>query len=113
MKMQLSLETLGDFDMGKASEAFRQAMAAVVKDCLDRPGEKTARKVALTVHVKPVVLQDGDVVDAEVEFTISNSMPNWKTASRPVAVDRQGRLFFNDLVPDNPRQSTIDEGQKK
>ena len=107
-KMQLNLETLADFDYGKAAEAFRQALASVVRDCMDRPGEKKARTVTLTASIVPVVLQDGDVVDAEVDFSISNKIPKWQTAARPLAVDRQGRLFFNDMAPDNPRQMDIE-----
>ena len=108
-RMVLSLETLKDFNMGKAHVAFQLALATVVKDLLDRPGDKSARKVILTANIVPVVQQDGDVVDAAVDFTVQAKMPAYQTSSKPVAVDRQGRLFFNDMAADNPHQATIDE----
>lgn len=109
MRMQLSLDTLKDFDAGKGAVAFEKCLARVVLDCLDRPGDKTARKVTMTVEVVPIMQQDGDVIDADVRFVVKSSVPAWTTAGRPLAVDRQGRLIFNDMAPDNPHQTTIDE----
>jgi len=37
--MQLSLETLKDFNFGKASVPFEKALASAVRDCLDRVGD--------------------------------------------------------------------------
>ena len=111
MKMQLSLETLKDFDMGKASVAWQKALGQVVRDCLDRPGDKKVRSVVMTTSIKPIVQQDGDVIDCEVEFTVDRKVPAWQTASRPAIPTKKGQLFFNDMAPDNPRQATIDEVQ--
>ena len=108
-RMQLSLDTLKDFDLGKPAVAFEQAMAEAVRNCLDRPGEKKARNVELTVNIKPVLQQDGDVVDVEVDFTIKTKLPPWQTATRPVKPTKRGQLFFNDLASDDPDQHTIDE----
>jgi len=109
VRMQLSLDTLKDFDVGKAAVAFQHALKRVVTDCLERPGTKATRKVVLTANVAPLMQQDGDVVDAEVDFTIQAKTPPWQTATKPLAITRGGQLMFNDLAPDNPHQKTIDD----
>jgi hypothetical protein len=106
-RQKLSLATLPDFDMGKAFVAWQQAMARVVKDLLDRPGDKKARQVVLNCNVVPVMTQDGDVVDAEVDFTIVAKLPPWMTCTRPVGISKDGSLFFSADAPDNPRQATL------
>lgn len=108
-RLKLTLGSLKDFDAGKARVAFEEALQRVVRDCLDRPGDKSARKATLTAVIKPVQEQDGDVVDAEVHFQIKAETPPWQTRPRPVAVNKQGQLIFNDLAPDDPHQHTIDE----
>lgn len=108
-RMELSLGTLPEFDFGKASVAFQQALKRIVLDCTDRPGDKRARTIVLTTTIVPVVQQDGDVVDVQVDFSVKSKVPAWQTAPRPVMVTAKGQLFFNDLAPDNPRQTTIDE----
>jgi hypothetical protein len=108
-RMMLSLDNLHDFDCGKADAIFRQCLLNAVRDLLDRPGDKNARKVVLQITLKPVLQQDGDVVDAEVEFEAKNSLRSYRTAIRPMAIDRRGNLFFNPDSPDNPDQRTIDE----
>jgi len=108
-QMQLTLDNLKDFDYGKASVAWQKALAAVVRDCLDRPGERATREVTLKTLVVPVNEQDGDVVDASVEFVIQTKLPARKTAARPMITGRTGQLFFSGLSPNDPRQKTIDD----
>ncbi|HUX16307.1 MAG TPA: hypothetical protein VMW52_07520 [Phycisphaerae bacterium] len=109
MRMALSLETLKDFDCGKASVAFSKELERLVRDLLDRPGEKAVRTLILQCELKPIVQQDGDVVDAEVVFIVRSKIPPRRTAPRPVTTDRRGNLIFNDMAADNPHQTTIDE----
>jgi len=107
MRTLLNLENLHDFDFGKASVAFAVHLKNAVRDIIDRPGDKTARAVVMETKITPVQHQDGDVVDANVQFLFSVKIPKYTTAERPLEVTRQGDLFFQPLAPDNPRQSTI------
>ncbi len=109
MRMSLSLETLPNFDHGKAHVLFTQELKRAVMDLLDRPGERAKRTVTLCCELTPICEQDGDVVDAEVAFSATVKVPPKRTAPKPMAVDRAGRLIFNDMAEDNPHQSTIDE----
>lgn len=58
------------------------ASKRAIADCEDRPGDKSARKVVLTILVKPVMLQDGAVTDVNAECEVSSMMP--KYISKPV-----------------------------
>jgi hypothetical protein len=105
----LSLDTLRDFDFGKAAVTFQAHLKNAVRDILDRPGDKTARAVIMETKITPVVHQDGDVIDANVQFLFSVKIPKFSTAERPLVVSRQGDLFFQKDSPDNPRQSSLIE----
>ncbi len=104
----LSLDSLKDFDFGKAAVTFQAHLKNAVRDILDRPGDKTARAVIMETKITPVVHQDDNaVVDANVQFLFSVKIPKFSTAERPLGVTRQGDLFFQRDAPDNPRQSTL------
>ncbi len=105
----LSLDTLKDFDFGKANVAFEHALRKIVRDIIDRPGDKSARKVILTTELTPQLEQDGDVVSASVGFLIEAKIPKWKTQPQPTNVTSRGQLLFQELAPDNPDQMTIDD----
>jgi hypothetical protein len=110
-QQQLSLDTLKDFDYGKAAAALEHALGIAVRDLIDRPGDTTARKVTLTIALKPLLEQDGDVVNADVGFAVGCSIPKWSTNPKPAAVRKSGHLLFQDMAPDNPDQMTIDEAE--
>lgn len=109
-RMQLSLATLGEFDFGKAAVAFQKELQKVVIDMIDRPGDDRPRTVTLKTSLKPLVQQEGDVVDSQVEFEITSSMPSRRTKPRPAMIDRRGNLLFSADAPDNPRQETFEMG---
>jgi len=108
-RMQLTLDSLSEFDYGKPSVAWQHALRAAVLDVLDRDGEKAARKVILTASITPIIEQVGDVSDVNIDFTITTKMPAMQTATRPVAVTKKGQLFFQEFAPDNPAQETLDQ----
>ena len=107
--MELSLETLPNFDFGKASVAFQHAIKRAVDDCTERPGSNATRKVVFTVNIVPMVQETGDLSEAQIDFNVQAKLPPWQTSPKPVGVTKQGHLFFSEHAPDNPRQSTIDE----
>ena len=108
-RLFLRLDTLGNFDYGKAAVAWSEAVKRIVQDMLDRPGDKTKREVVLRMTAQPVLEQSGDVVDAEVEFEISAKVPKWRTAGSKTGLAKGGQMYFQELASDNPRQRTIDE----
>lgn len=107
MKQKLTLASIKDLDNGRLSEAFRQELGHVVKDCYDRPNDGTARKVALTFSVTPKG-EGGEAV--EVELEIKSTVPPRRSRPFEMAVHpREGDLIFNSDSPDDIRQGTLDE----
>lgn len=109
---QLGCGTVGELDDGRVAIAFDRHLRRAISDCEDRPGDGTARKVTITLEVKPLILEGA--VDISVVAQIKGSIPNH--VSRPTVCQIRsmnnavGKVAaFNDLSGDNPRQGTIDE----
>ena len=105
----LSLDSLHDFDEGRAGLGVRDALKRVALDIKDRPGDKAARQVLVKINATPVQSVEGVADEASVEVEVITKLPPMRTRTRPVEIRNNGQLTFNDLAPDNPRQHTIDE----
>jgi hypothetical protein len=92
-------------NLGKAKAMFAACLAMAVRDILERPGEPKERTVSLSVHLTPVVLQDGDVVDADVAFSCVVKTPKFCVAGKPSGCTRNGTLFF---VPEEEEKEVND-----
>jgi hypothetical protein len=105
---ELNLEGLSTIAGGKVDAAINQQLKRAISDCEDRPGDKNARKVVLTMLVRPVMYQDGAVTDVNVECEVTSSIP--KYISKPVdcRIKSGQRAIFNDMAEDNVDQMTID-----
>ena len=107
----LNLRTLAELDLGKGAEAFQRLLKRAVEDCMDRPGDKTARKVALEIHIVPIMEQGGDCTEVAAEIHCTAKVPTYRTKPYSMGVRKGGHLVFNPDSPDNINQSTfIDEG---
>lgn len=112
--MLFNLETLKDLDMGKVVKAFEHELKRCVQDCLDRPGDTTARQVTLSMQIKPVTdPMHTDVCDTvSGEFEIKGKVPVRRTRVYSFGVKKTGSLMFSSDSPDNVDQKTIfDEDQ--
>jgi hypothetical protein len=102
-ELKLSLETLPEFDQGTVAIAFNRELRRALADCLDRPGVKAARKVALEVSIKP---DENDGSYPDVTIKVKSGTPE-KTTSRTVRAHRDG-LYFNSDSAENPNQTTLE-----
>lgn len=106
----LNLQSLAELDLGKGAEAFQVLLKRAVEDCMDRPGDKTARKVALEIHIVPVMEQGGDCTEVSAEIHCTARVPTYRTKPYSMGVRKGGMLVFNPDSPDNINQTTfIDE----
>lgn len=85
-KFQLS--ALAEMDGGRINVAFAQALARVVGDCEDRPGEKKSRTITLQVEVTPILDASGVCDDAKVQMVITDSVPKRKTRIYDMALQK-------------------------
>ena len=75
MLRELNLEGLATIAGGRVDAAMNQQIARAIGDCEDRPGDSNPRKVVLTILLRPVMYQDGDVTDVAVEAEVSSTIP--------------------------------------
>lgn len=108
MAMQeLTLKSLADLDNGRISEAFQQKLRGIMADCFDRPVDKTARNLAMTIGIKPVCTQNGEFDGVKVEFEIKTKVPVIRSKTFSMDGDRKGHLKFNPDSLENVDQGTF------
>lgn len=110
-KFQLS--ALAEMDGGRIDVAFGQALARVVADCEDRPGEKKARTVTLQLEVIPVLDESGVCDDVKVQMFITDGIPKRKTRVYDMAMKKTSRgpqLMFRPDSLDEVEQN-VDFGE--
>jgi hypothetical protein len=121
--VSLSINSLAELDGGKVSAAFLHDLRRIIQDCIDRPGDKTARTITLEFSAKPQVGQELVCEGVEGKFRIKSKIPERKTKipERKTKIperktkayhfqtDRSGGLFFNANNPANSDQTTLDD----
>jgi len=119
-QVQLSLENLKLLDFGVLNEVFAREVQSVVKDCADRPLEKTPRSVNMVFVFKPLVDRTGgtgDLEKVEVACDVVTKVPKKKTKVYTMTPKHDGTLVFHPDLPDEPDGSTLyddeDKGKKK
>jgi hypothetical protein len=108
--MRLTLGSMQELDGGKAEETFLDAVRVAVKDCLNRPGDKRARKIVLQLTLKPVARMEGTTIDcdgAQGTFQCKTLLPHYETREVNFGVQQSGDLIFNPDSPADHRQTTL------
>jgi|GEM_PF-1738119 len=106
----LTLHSIQHLDGGKVDVAFTHAVAQVVADIKDRPGDKTKRTVTLTLSATPTLADDGSgVLDTiETRFQVKTGIPVRKSRGYPMAPRQDGKaMLFQEEDPNNPHQQTF------
>ena len=109
-EVQLTLENLKDLDFGKIGVAFNAELAHVTKDCLDRPGDTKARKVAITFILAPTAdtIGNGSPADVvQVGCEISSSVPKRRTRIYQMSPRVNGMLTFHPESPGDPKADML------
>lgn len=109
----LTLESLENLDLGKASLAFNQQIKRIAVDCLDRPGDVNARKVTLEVAAKPVVNDDGSCERVKLQIQVTSKIPSYRTRVYDLGLRKNGVLVFSEDSPENFDQATFFDGEDK
>lgn len=103
----LTFETICKVDHGSIALAFNKLLAAAYSDLLDRPGLETARKIGLSVTLKPHESKHGtDLKYVSVDFEVIGKNPG-QSLSLPMRVDLVGLLFQTEHSG-NPDQESFD-----
>lgn len=108
-KVPLSLSTIDQVSEGAFAKRAQMELDQIGKDLLDRPLEKGARKLTITIEAKPVPADTDLGVEAELRFTINSTLPKRKTGSVIMSPLGNGALLFRPDSEDNPDQMNIGE----
>ena len=103
---QLNLKELLTLDGGKVHLAFMHALQQATRDVIDRPGDKTKRKVTLFVELTPNLSEDNAVLDTvSAQFRVKTDVPVRRSRAYPMLPTDEGALLFSEHAPMDPRQT--------
>lgn len=113
-EMNLTFKSLESLYDGRIAMLLKRHMAMVAQDCINRPSDKTKRKVTLEFCFQPIPnpddASDCDRVDCEVEC--KSKLPVYR--SRPIQMrpHNSGFIFNQDFPEDINQQSLFNEDEK-
>lgn len=106
---RFGIASLATIDNGRVREGFEQAFERLEQDCRDRSGIEKPRTLVLTVNVVPLCDPSGKLESCNVDFQITEKLPERRSKVYNMATLRDGGLLFNELSPEEARQRTLDE----
>lgn len=96
---KLDFSSLAQIDNGKVDTLLRVHLARIAQDCMDRPGDKTERKVTLEFLCEPILDDDGGCDYVKLKLNCASKLPVYKTREYEMRVSKGGFLFNVD-APD-------------
>jgi len=105
-RLQLSIQSLDELDNGIVALQFLRHLQRAANDCLDRPGDKTTRKVTLEFSFSPVCDQSGTADTAACVAEIKSKIPVHRSKTYEMGLSKAGFTFNRD-VPENLNQSVL------
>lgn len=104
----LTLSSIQHIDNGKVALNFNQLLRAITRDVIDRPGDKSKRKVMLTIELSPDLDADTATLDTiKTTFKMKTALPVLQSAEYPMLADSEGRQHFQPTAPFQPRQQAL------
>ena len=103
---QLSFDSLAELDDGRINRLVKHHLARIASDVIDRPADKTARKVTIDFIVKPIIQPDGECDEAAVEIECKSKIPTYRTKKYTMRATKGG-LAFNRDFPDELDQTSL------
>ncbi len=110
-EMNLTFESLEDLYDGRIAMVLKRHMAMVARDCMNRPGDKTKRKVTLEFGFTPVPDPDDMSVCERVDCQLECKSKLPVHRSRPIQMrpHETGFIFNQDFPEDISQQSLFNE----
>lgn len=103
----LDFTNLAGLDEGRINKVLGYHLQRVAMDLINRPGDKTARKVSLDFTIKPQIdLDTGECSSAKVEVECKSKVPVHRSKPYEMLVDSKGFRFNRDF-PDTADQAPL------
>lgn len=109
MKQKLEPGLLLTADDRRLARALELALARVERDLRDRPTLKTVRKLKLEITFRPDADEAGELDLVALSWAITEAIPKRQARAVVLQPCDGGGFLLNDLAPDNPKQTTLDE----
>jgi hypothetical protein len=106
--VQLNLETLHDMGHGELGILIRNQLQRIARDCVDRPHDKTKRKVTIEISATPVINPQGEFTHTVVEIESKAKIPVHRSSPYQMQADMNGFKFNGDF-PDSLAQLPLEE----
>lgn len=105
-RLQLSIQSLDELDNGIVALQFLKHLQRAAADCLDRPGDKTKRKVTLEFTFSPAADQSGSADTADCVAEIKSKIPVHRSRTYEMGLSKAGFTFNRD-VPESLNQGVL------
>lgn len=109
MIKQLTINTIGDIDDGRVRLAIDRDLEAICKDLMNRPGDPSRRSLTIKIDFKPQPRADGVLETVDVDLTTLVKVPKRRAQPAKMLIKPTGKLLWNDLSQDDPKQATLDQ----
>lgn len=104
----LRLQTIPTLDP-KIGKLFDRHMERICDDCIDRPGDKTPRKLTLELIIEPVTDEKGQCDTVRLTVEAKTKTPVYRTPFYTCLLTSKG-LKFNEDYPKTPDQQPLFPG---
>jgi len=116
-RQTLTLDTIGDVEHGTLRIAVNKALKLITQDLHDRPLLEKARKVQLTIEMKPEVdanSQSRELEDVKTAWQVKVTTPSIGSSDVQMKPGQDGQLYFHSELPMEPDESDLnDELERK
>lgn len=103
----LDFTNLGHLDEERINRLLKFHISNIARDCINRPGDKTKRKVTLEFYVSPIPDPDtGEATTAGVQIECKSKVPVFRSKRYEMRLSNAG-LTFNADFPDDIDQPSL------
>ena len=106
-QMQLTLKNLVHVSAGEVAVAFDDCLRRAVRDLDDRPTVKTSRSVQITLELKPVADEKGNLVNVSGIFHFNEKIPGRNSTPCNFNFTKRGGLIFSPFSPEDADQMSL------
>lgn len=110
-KTLFTIDTLGDLDDGTTRLLVDQALAEALEDCNERPYLDKARKVTVTLEMRPALNERGGMKGVNADATVKLTLPARRSGADYLATNAAGGTVEAFLPSERPAPLfTTEEG---
>ncbi len=113
VEVPLDFTNLTKLDDGRIDKLLKHHLSIAARDCINRPGDKNARKVTLEFICKPQANPEGDAETASVELECKSKVPIYRSRSFEMRLNNGGFTYNQDFPNDLSQPSLFPDGESQ